>query len=151
MQKKYRFDITPVSAIRTVQGDRVFFKIPRDKLRKPGLQRLQRIERYNNYKVSLLALAKQLRFIPSEQGMHITFYMPVPASWRESKKRKMHMMLHQIRPDWDNLAKGFFDGLLSEDNKICDVRVTKKWVNQERGYIEVIINMPDHMSKDALV
>lgn len=151
MQKKYRFDIDPVSAIRTVQGDRIFFKIPRDKLRKEGLQRLQRIERYNNYKVSLLALAKQQRFVPAEQGMHVIFHMPVPASWREGKKKKMHMMLHQIRPDWDNLAKGFFDGLLAEDNKICDVRVTKKWVNQVRGYIEVVMNLPDQMSRDNLV
>ena len=89
MQKKIRFDITPVSAIRTVQGDRVFFRIPRDKLRPAGLARLLRIERYNKYKVSLLALAKQQRFTPAEQGMHIIFYLPVPASWRKHKKEQL--------------------------------------------------------------
>lgn len=151
MQKKIRLDITPVSAIRTVQGDRVFFRIPRDKLRPAGLARLLRIEKYNKYKVSLLALAKQQRFTPAEQGMHIVFYLPVPASWRKHKKERMHMMLHNSRPDWDNLAKGFFDGLLAEDNKIADVRVTKKWVNQEHGYIDVLFNAPDHGSKDTLV
>lgn len=149
--KKYRFDITPVSAIRTVQGDRVFFRIPRDKLRPAGLARLLRIERYNKYKIDLLSLAKQQRFTPVEQGMHIIFYMPVPKSWRDHKKKKMHLMLHTSRPDWDNLAKGFFDGLLSEDNKISDVRVTKKWVNQDTGYIEVVINKPELYSQDALV
>ena len=151
MTKKYRFDITPVSAIRTVQGDRVFFRIPRDKLRPAGLSRLLRIERYNKYKIDLLALAKQQRFVPAEQGMHIVFYMPVPKSWRDNKKRKMHLMLHSSRPDWDNLAKAFFDGLLAEDNKISDVRVTKKWVNQEHGYIEVVIQNPAFNSKDSLV
>ncbi len=149
--KKIRFDITPVSAMRTVQGDRVFFRIPRDKLRPAGLARLLRIERYNKYKIDLLALAKQKRFVPAEQGMHVIFHMPVPKSWRNHKKVKMHMMLHDKRPDWDNLAKGFFDSLLVEDNKIADVRVTKKWVNQEIGYIEVMYNMPDLHSKDALM
>lgn len=149
--KKIRFDITPVSAMRTVQGDRVFFRIPRDKLRPAGLARLVRIERYNKYKIDLLSLAKQQRYVPAEQGMHIIFYMPVPKSWRDHKKKKMHMMLHSNRPDWDNLAKGFFDSLLVEDNKIADVRVTKKWVNQEVGYIEVIHNMPDQHSQDTLM
>jgi len=151
MQKKYRLDITPVSAIRTTQGDSIFFRIPRDKLRPAGLKRLIRIERYNKYKVSLLALAKQQRFTPAEQGMHIIFYMPVPTSWRKHKKESMHLMLHNSRPDWDNLAKGFFDGLLAEDNKIADVRVTKKWVNQETGYIEVLLNTPDLHSSDNLL
>lgn len=151
MTKKITLNITPVSAIRTTQGDRWFFKIPRDKLRPDGLARLQRIERYNNYKVSLLSLAKQQRFTPAEQGMHIVFYLPVPASWRKHKKESMHLKLHSSRPDWDNLAKGFFDGLLSEDNKIADVRVTKKWVNQEHGYIEVFMHAPDQHSSDTLM
>lgn len=151
MTRKITLNITPVSAIRTTQGDRWFFKIPRDKLRPDGLARLQRIERYNNYKVSLLALAKQQRFIPAEQGMHIVFYLPVPGSWRKHKKESMHLKLHSSRPDWDNLAKGFFDGLLAEDNKIADVRVTKKWVNQEHGYIEVFMHAPDQHSSDTLM
>ena len=151
MQKKYVFNITPVSAIRTTQGDAVFFRIPRDKLRPAGLKRLLRIERYNKYKVALLALAKQQRFTPTTQGMHIVFYMPTPPSWRKHKKDSMHMKLHCSRPDWDNLAKGFCDGILVEDNYIADVRVTKKWLNQEMGYIEVIINDPDQHSQDTLM
>lgn len=150
MGRKYRFDITPVSAIRTTQGDRVFFRIPRDKLKKEGLARLIRIERYNKYKVDLLALAKAQKFIPAEQGMHVIFHMPVPKSERKNKKERMHMMLHNVRPDWDNLAKGFFDSLLVEDNKIANVQITKKWVNQEVGYIEVIMGQPILSSRDTL-
>jgi len=151
MQKKYRFNITPVSAVRTVQGDRIFFKIPKDKLRKDGLNRRNRIEKYNKYKVAVLAIAKQMRFSPAEQGMHITFYLPVPKSLRTPQKIKLHMQLHRKRPDVDNMLKGFLDGLLVEDNFIGDVRVTKRWVNQETGYIEVIFNPPDQLSKDTLV
>lgn len=150
MQKKIRFDITPVSAIRTVQGDAIFFRIPLDKLRPEGLKRRLRIERYNKFKVAILALAKQQRFTPVEQGMHINFYLPVPKSWRNHKKEAMHMKLHTSRPDWDNLAKAVCDGLLIEDNFIADVRVTKRWVNQEKGYIEILIDQPVLASRDTL-
>lgn len=149
--KKYRFDITPVSAVRTVQKDAVFFRIPRDKLRPEGLKRLLRIERYNKYKIAVLAIAKQQKFKPIEQGMHIVFHMPVPPSWRKHKKESMHMKLHNSRPDIDNLLKGILDGWLVEDNFIADLRVTKKWVNEENGYIEVIINTPDQYSQDTLL
>jgi Holliday junction resolvase RusA-like endonuclease len=151
MEKKFRFDITPVSAVRTVQGDKVFFKIPMDELREAGAKRRRRIERYNKYKVSILALAKQAKFKPSEQGMHVTFYLPMPNGWAKYKKKNMHLQLHFQRPDVDNLLKGFLDGLLVEDNFIADIRATKRWVNQDIGYIEVVFNAPDQPSKDTLI
>jgi Holliday junction resolvase RusA-like endonuclease len=149
--KKIVFDITPQTAVRATQGDRVFFRIPRDKLRPAGLKRLMRLEKYNEYKVSLSAIAKMQRFSPPEQGGHLVFYIPVPKSWKEYKKRDMHMKLHQSKPDWDNLAKAFFDGLMSEDKYIADIHVTKKWVNQDRGWIEFIFNPPTHRSLDVLL
>jgi len=149
--KKIVFDITPQTAVRATQGDRVFFRIPRDKLRPAGLKRLMRLEKYNEYKVSLSAIAKMQRFSPPEQGGHLVFYIPVPKSWKEYKKRDMHMKLHQSKPDWDNLAKAFFDGLMSEDKYIADIHVTKKWVNQDHGWIEFISNPPTHRSLDVLL
>ncbi len=149
--KKVVFDITPQTAVRATQGDRVFFRIPREKLRSAGLKRLMRLEKYNEYKVSLAALAKMQRFTPPEQGGHLIFYIPVPKSWKEYKKKDMHMKLHQSKPDWDNLAKAFFDGLMSEDKYIADIHVTKKWVNQENGWIEFIFNQPIHRSLDVLL
>ncbi len=62
----------------------------------------------------------------------------------------MHMQLHGQTPDWDNLAKAFFDSLLSRDNAIADVRVTKKWVNEPKGRIEFIIDPPSMPSRDHL-
>lgn len=61
------------------------------------------------------------------QPCHITFVMPIPAYW--SKKRRMDVdnTPHCQRPDWDNLAKAFFDALYKEDSAINDVRVTKVW------------------------
>lgn len=151
MIKKFTFNITPQTAVRATQGDRVFFRIPRDKLRPAGLKRLLRLERYNNYKIDLCALAKQKRFTPPEQGGHLIFYLPVPKSWKEYKKKEMHMKLHQSKPDWDNLSKAFFDSLMSEDKYIADVRVTKKWVHQDEGYIEFLVQMPEFPSNDVLL
>lgn len=153
MQKtrKIIFDIDPQTHVRATQGDRIFFKIPREKLRPAGLKRLMRLEKYNEYKVSLNALARSKRFSPPEQGGHLIFYIPVPKSWKKYKKEEMHMRLHQSKPDWDNLAKAFFDSILSEDMRIADVRVTKRWVNLENGWIEFITELPNFPSKDVLM
>lgn len=88
-----------MSHIRTNQGDRIFFRIPRDKLRPEGLRRLQRIERYNNYKVELLAEAKRKRFELPASGLSVTFFMPMPKTWSKKKKKAHHGLLCQSRPD----------------------------------------------------
>lgn len=150
-RKIYRFDIDPQTAIRTTQNDRWFFRIPRESLKPDGLKRLKRIERYNNYKITLSALAKSQKFIPPNQGGHLIFYFPVPKSWRKHKKEQMHMKLHTNRPDWDNAAKAFFDSLMSEDKEIADVRVTKRWVNSENGWIEFHVYDPGFRNNDNLI
>lgn len=151
MVRKYTFDITPQTSVRSTQGDRIYFRIPREKLRPEGLKRLKRLERYNEYKIDLSALAKSKKFVPPEQGGHLIFYIPVPKSWKKYKKAEMHNQLHCQTPDWDNLAKAFFDALLSQDKAIADIRVTKKWVNEEKGRIEFICDTPTYRSSDTLI
>lgn len=151
MIKKVVLRISPQTNVRATQGDRVFFKIPRDRLRPAGLKRLLRLERYNEYKISLAALAKEKKFVPPDQGGHLIFYIPVPKSWKKYKKEDMHMKLHQSKPDIDNLAKAFFDSIFSEDMHIADIRLTKKWVNEENGWIEFIISTPEFRSPDVLL
>lgn len=150
-ERKVVFKINPQTHVRATQGDRIFFKIPRDKLRPEGLKRLMRLERYNDYKLTLGGMAKAMRFTPPEQGGWLIFYIPVSKSWKKYKKEAMHLKLHQNKPDWDNLAKAFFDSLLIEDMYIADVRVTKRWVNQETGWIEFVTHMPEFRSSDVLL
>jgi Holliday junction resolvase RusA-like endonuclease len=151
IRKTVIFDITPQTAVRSVQGDKIYFRIPIDQLRPDGLKRRKRLERYNEYKITLAGLARAKRFSPPEQGGHLIFHIPVPKSWKEYKKREMHGQLHTQTPDWDNLAKGFFDGLLSQDKGVADVRVTKRWINAPRGKIEFIFDAPSIPSKDVLL
>lgn len=149
--RKVTLNITPQTHVRATQGDRIFFRIPREKLYPSGLKRLMRLERYNEYKISLLAIAKSNRYVPSEQGTHITFYIPVPKSWTKIKKSKHHLQLHQSQPDIDNLAKSFFDSLLSEDKHIADIRITKRWINQDKGYIEINVYDAEYSSPNSLI
>lgn len=137
--------------IRVVYNDRVFFRIPRDQLRPEGLKRLERIEKYNNYKVSVATEAKRIGFTMPEQGAHVTFFIPVSRSWKKHKKASHHLKLHQERPDADNLYKSLSDSLMYEDKAIADVRITKKWVNAESGWIEVTIDKPVLRSSDVLI
>jgi len=151
MERRYIFKITPQTNVRSTQGDRIYFRIPREKLRPAGLKRLLRLERYNKYKVDLLALTKAQKFVHPEQGGHLTFYIPVPKTWKKYKKEEMHMKLHQSKPDWDNLAKAWGDSLMTEDKGIADIRVTKKWVNAEHGWIEFTYEAPSMRSSDNLM
>ena len=151
VRKKYTLNITQQTNVRATQGDRIFFRIPREKLRPAGLSRLLRLEKYNDYKSSLSALVKQQRFTIPEQNVHMIFYIPVPKTWKEYKKNEMHMKLHQQKPDIDNLVKAVFDSIFTEDKYIADFRATKRWVNQPEGYIEFLIELPEFPSKDVLI
>ncbi len=141
--KKVILNITPQTHVRATQGDRVFFRIPRDKLRPPGLKRLKRLERYNQYKEDLLAEAKRNNFTFPPQGASVFFFIPVPKSWSKKKKKLHHGQLHQSKPDLDNLVKSLTDSLVSEDKYIAHYsEIAKYWVDLEIGWIEIRIAAP---------
>lgn len=98
-----------------------------------------------------MAEAKRKKFVIPEQGAHITYHIPVPKSWRKHKKAAKHNTLHDSTPDVDNCLKATLDSLLPEDKKIADVRITKKWINAEKGFIEVLVDLPAYQSQDTLV
>ncbi len=135
--KRIILDITPQTNVRSTQGDRVFFRIKRELLRPAGLKRLLRLERYNEYKLSIAALAKQQKFDFPNYGASIKFFIPVPKTWSNKKKIQMHMRFHMARPDIDNLCKAIFDSLFSEDKHIAHYECAKYWVNQEQGWIQI--------------
>lgn len=137
MLKKIILNINPQTHVRATQGDSIFFRIPREKLRPSGLSRLKRLERYNTYKVELLAEARKKNFTLPPVGASITFFIPVPPSWSKKKKKLHHGRFHQSKPDVDNILKGFFDSLMAEDKQIAHIEVQKRWVDFETGWIEI--------------
>lgn len=143
VEKKIILNVTPATHVRTTQNDKWFFRIPREKLREAGLKRLERIEKYNNYKIELLAEAKRKNFDFPPQGACITFYIPVPKSWSKKKKKQYHGKIHQSTPDLSNLLKAAEDALLLEDKYIGHYgELCKRWVDFESGWIEITIKEP---------
>lgn len=150
--KKIVLNITPCTHVRSTQGDRIFFRISREKLRPAGLARLKRLEKYNDYKASLLTIAKHNKVSFPEQGLEINFYLPVPKTWSKWKKNNSHLKLHNSKPDLSNLLKAAEDALLKEDKYIAHYAgLSKRWVNQEHGYIELIYHSPSIGSRDLLL
>lgn len=146
-ERKIILNITPLTHVRTTQGDRVFFRIPRHKLRPSGLKRLLRIEKYNKYKVELSAEAKAKGFKMPHQGASIKFFIPVPKSWSKKKKKQYHQTLHQSRPDLDNYLKALVDSICDEDKYIAHYgELAKYWVDFDRGWIEITIQSPSNTS-----
>ena len=137
--RKIILNITPQTHVRATQGDSIFFRIPREKLRPSGLKRLLRLERYNKYKIDLSALAKMKNFNMPPVGASITFFIPVPPSWSKKKKKLYHGRFHQSKPDIDNLQKAFLDSLMKEDKQIAHLEVQKRWVDFDVGWIEVAL------------
>ena len=136
---KVILNITPQTHVRATQGDSIFFRIPREKLRPAGLKRLMRLERYNKYKLDLDTEAKIKSFVMPPIGASIVFVIPVPASWSKKKKKLYHGTFHQSKPDIDNLQKAFLDSLMKEDKQIAHLEVQKRWVDFEIGWIEITL------------
>ncbi len=149
MTDAYKIPITPQTHVRATQGDRIYFRIPRENLRPAGLARLERLEKYNQYKIDLMALCKMKRFKLPSQGLCIKFYIPMPKTWRKWQREAMNGKLHRNKPDIDNLLKAVFDSLISEDKFIGHIgEVSKHWTDAERGWIEFEIKKAPYMEAE---
>lgn len=128
--------ITPQTQVRSTQGDKIFFRIPEDKLRPEGLKRKKRLLKYNQYKSDLFDVAQEANFSIPEGHFHVIFYIPIAKTVRKKRRLELHLRPHRSRPDWDNLAKGFCDALLKRDESIHDIHVQKVWIDGP-GHIEI--------------
>ena len=103
----------------------------------------RRLEKYNNYKKELIRLASYNNFLIPKCGWSLYFYVPVSKSWSNKKKKSLHGQMKVSKPDLDNYEKGFFDSLKPKDESIGQLSGHGKfWVNQEQGYIEILLNQP---------
>lgn len=63
----------------------------------------------------------------------IDFYLPMPKSWSEAKRRRMDGKPHQQKPDADNLIKAAIDAVCEEDKQVWSIHARKFWATE--GYI----------------
>lgn len=70
------------------------------------------------------------------EGAHITFHLPMPASWPKYKRAELDGQLHRQKPDLDNLLKALMDALYGDDSHIARLSgLEKRWAIE--GSIEI--------------
>jgi Holliday junction resolvase RusA-like endonuclease len=62
-----------------------------------------------------------------EAGAHVTFVLPMPASWSRKKRDQMDGAPHTQKPDIDNCTKALMDAVFPDDSGVWDIRTTKIW------------------------
>jgi Holliday junction resolvase RusA-like endonuclease len=130
--------LRPQTHVRAVQSDAMLFRIPIDQLRPEGRKRRDRLQKYNDYKDALFNAALELGFTFPDEYFWVTYFIPIPASWKKWRRREGNLRPHRSKPDKDNLDKAFFDGLLKADQVIWDSRSTKIWLDHPTGYIQIV-------------
>jgi len=120
--KKIVFDIEPMGKPRMVRSD--------------AWSGRECIARYWKYKDDLNMLAKSQKYKP-DYNLDIKFYLSMPKSWSDKKKKMMDGECHLLKPDFDNLVKAFTDSLMENDSMLHDVRIRKYWAR--KGHIEIMI------------
>ncbi len=116
--------VTPIGKPRMTQRDK-WLNPPR----KP-------VKLYWEFKDALAKEAMLKGFKIPSSSFHVTFVLPMPMSWSQSKKAQMNNTPHQQKPDNDNMMKAFKDCLCEDDSYVWDYRITKIWGE----YGKIIIN-----------
>lgn len=105
---------------------------------------------YNPSTKDIQRLQWQIKpYLPSEPlagpiEMHLTFYLPIPASFN---RRIKIQMLHEIilptkKPDFDNLAylvtNALKDLVYIDDSQVTDCTIRKRYSDKPRTVIKII-------------
>ena len=94
------------------------------------------VVRYFNF-ANALRLIVPKRVIEDANGCwDLIFWMPMPRSWSKKKKALTNGQPHKVRPDGDNIFKGFLDSISQEDACVWKFSVEKRWSHE--GKIEII-------------
>jgi len=107
----YRFDVVPVAAPRMTHADR--------------WKRRSCVVKYFEYRDAVRAQAQAMGVTLSE-CFSVEFYLPMPRSWSKRKRQDHDGKPHQVKPDADNLLKGWMD-CFGEDCAVWSVSASKFW------------------------
>ncbi len=69
----------------------------------------------------------------------VVAYFPLPASWKRRKVDVVPFRVHTSKPDWDNVAKGIMDALISNDEYVCKGHIEKYWDDGKGARVEVYL------------
>jgi len=93
---------------------------------------------YRDFKDKLREECKRINLTELKPELELLrFEIPMPSSWSKKKKLEMEGKPHQQSPDLDNLCKGFWDAMLTQDNYIWKVKeLSKIWAIENRIILE---------------
>lgn len=92
---------------------------------------------YYAYKEYIQMYCKANEFVISEK-VKITFYIPIGKSISKKEKSNRLGNPHKLKPDLDNLCKGVWDALATEDGYIHYAILQKVWSAKGKIIIENI-------------
>lgn len=119
----YIFDVIPMGAVRMTQSDK--WKTnpnhpdPRKRQRKAVMS-------YWAFKTALTLQANLLKFVLSDY-LDAVYFIPMPDSWSEKKKKSLLSKPCLSKPDTDNITKAVKDTLLKEDSGVWWEKAEKRW------------------------
>jgi Holliday junction resolvase RusA-like endonuclease len=119
----YLFDIIPMGAVRMTQSDKWKTDPNHEDINK---RQRECVRQYFAYKSALIAQSNMMNF-EVDSCLDILFLIPMPASWTDKKKKDMNGMPCKVKPDTDNLIKGFKDALCKNDSYIWKEQSEKRW------------------------
>lgn len=90
---------------------------------------------------------RSLPYMPPQTGLSLsfTFFMPIPRTWSNKKKKSYAGVHHTVKPDIDNILKFYLDVLSGvfyvDDKQVHTIKAEKKYIEENedsRTEIEVI-------------
>lgn len=110
----YMFDVIPMAKPRMTQSDK--WKVnphhpdPKKRQRKP-------VTEYFAFKNILTHQINKLGFKPTDV-FEAVFFVPMPSTWSDKKRKRMVGLPCKTRPDADNYIKAFLDCTMKEDGTV---------------------------------
>jgi hypothetical protein len=129
--EKVIIDVVPMGAVRMTKSDT--WKTNPNHINPLKRQR-DVVRRYFEYKNIVVHSCNNVKYSMGEE-LDVVFFLPMPASWSEKKKKKMQFEPHKSKPDLDNLIKALMDSLKEQDSDVHKIVAEKKY--DYTGRIEI--------------
>lgn len=118
-----KIDVLPMGAVRMTKSD-TWKTDPNH----PNILKRQRdvVRRYFEYKNKVTSSCNNVGYSMGET-LNVVFYLPMPKSWSEKKKRNLQFTPHKSKPDLDNLIKALMDSLKKQDSDVYQITAEKRY------------------------
>lgn len=119
----YAFDVIPMGKPRMTQSDK-WKTDPNHK--DPNKRKREVVHKYHTLQNQIREQAEKLGFV-LQKTFEAVFFVPMPDSWKQSKKEKLNGMPCEDGFDVDNGCKFIMDTFLKQDKQVWCIKCSKYW------------------------